>query len=382
MARGIAHGFVEGKGLASEVLPRGDGLEVNSDSKEVTHANLPYAGMTVSLMGMDDAYICFQSTFAGKAVKVLISDKNIVNDIQAIGAPRSLTDALLALTAKRKKNSMGRGAFLAVLVLILAGLGFGAWGLLGYAANKAVSYIPADWEKEIGKSGASGILKENKVCSDPELLKAMNEMGTRLMGALGNTGFSFKMRVVDTDEVNAFALPGGYIFVNRGLIEQADDSFEVAGVVAHEIQHVILRHGLHNVVRQAGTMVLLSALVGDMGSIQQLLLYNAASFASMSFSRDQENAADQGALDLMYKAGMDPSGLSRFLGKLAKEEGEVTGAMMGLISDHPASKARVESLNGIIASRPSGVVTPLHFDIKTLKINCSPIELSDPDGDM
>jgi Zn-dependent protease with chaperone function len=380
--KGIAHGFVETKGIPCEVIPRGQGLEINSGSGEIQNVLLPYVGISPGLMGMDDAYICFHTTHNGKSVKVLVSDKMIVTQIQAIGAPRSITDALAAMMARKSKNSFGRAAVFAVLALIVVGLGFGVWALFGYAANKAVSFIPPDWEKEIGKSAASGILQENKVCSDPELLRAMNEMGTRLMGGLGNNTFSFKMRVVDTKDVNAFALPGGYIFINSGLLEQADDSFEVAGVVAHEIQHVILRHGLHNVVRQAGSMILLSALFGDVGGIQQFLLYNAASLASMSFSRDQENAADQGGLNLMYKSGMDPAGLSRFLDKLAKEEGAVSGAMMGLISDHPASKDRVETLNDIIASTPQGVITPLNFDIKNLKINCAPVALTDPDGDI
>jgi Zn-dependent protease with chaperone function len=381
MFKGIAHGFVESRGIPCDVLPRGEGLELNTESKEIQHAVLPYVGMSVSLMGMDDAYICFQSTYGGKSVKVLVSNKTIVSQIQATGAPRSIMDALAAMMAKKSKNSLGRAAVFATLALIVVGLGLGVWALFGYAANKAVSYIPPDWEKEIGKSAATGILQESKVCSDPELLRAMNEMGTRLLGGLGNSSFSFKLRVVDTKDVNAFALPGGYLFVNRGLIEQADDSFEVAGVLAHEIQHVMLRHGLHNVVRQAGTMILLSALVGDLGGIQQFLLYNAASLASMSFSRDQESAADEEGLNLMYKAGMDPTGLSRFLGKLAKEEGAVTGAL-SILSTHPASKDRVEDLNRLVAAHKGAEITPFNTDIKNLKINCAPVELTDPDGDV
>lgn len=377
--RGIAHGFVPGSGVPCTIIPRGQGIEVNDESGKIQNGMLPYTTLTVSLTGMDDAYLQFQAILDGKSVKLLVSDKNIVQQIEAIGAPRATIDALRVLTARKSKRSLGRTAVFLTIIAIFLGLVFGAWALLGVAARKAVDYIPPDWEQTLGKSAAEGILQENKVCSDPALLRAVNEMGTRLVGGLSRSDFSFKLRVIDTDDVNAFALPGGYLFINRGLIEQADDSFEVAGVLAHEIQHVMLRHGVHNVAREAGTMLLLRTFIGDFGGIEQFLLYNAASLASMSFSRDQERAADQGGVDLMIKAGMDPNGLSRFLKKLSAEEGALSGAL-SMLSTHPASADRVDELNDIIAKHQGGEIIPLQSDIKSLKMNCAPVSMTDPDG--
>ncbi len=378
--RGIAHGFVETSGPCN-VTPRGQGIEVNDDAGKIIGVNLPYLALSVQLTGMDDAYIEFRAPLEGKTVKVLVSDKSIVRQIEAIGAPRLFIDALHALLAKRSKRALGRFAVPVILLMLLAGIVFGVWGLLGYATQKAVDYIPPDWEKSLGKAAAQDVLNNNKICSDPELMRAVNEMGTRLVGGLGSSRFNFTLRVVDTEEVNAFALPGGYLFINRGLIEQADDSFEVAGVLAHEIEHVMLRHGMHNMARQAGTMLLLRAFVGDFGGVEQFMLYNAASLAAMSFSRDQERAADLGGIDLMYRAGMDPTGLSRFLQKLAKEEGTMSNAL-SILSTHPASKDRVEELNAVIARRPVPDVVPLSTDIKNVKNRCAPIEMTDPDGDI
>ncbi len=377
--RGIVHGFEAGRGLPCDIFPRGQGLEINSDSQKIKNITLSYSSMSVSLMGMDDAYIAFQTEYDGKTIKLLVSDKEIVSQIEMLGAPRQIIDALHNLVSNKSNRTIGRAAFLGLMVVVVIGLIWGGWKGVGYLAEKSTAFIPAEWETTLGKAAAEGILKEQKVCSDPELLRTVNEMGTRLVGALNTGQFNFKVRVLDSEEVNAFALPGGYVFINRGLLEQADDSFEVAGVLAHEIQHVILRHGINNVARQAGTMLLLSAFLGDVGGIEQFLLYNAASLATMSFNRDQERAADETGLELMYKAGMDPTGLPRFLSKLAEKEGSLSGAL-SMLSTHPASKERVTELNKLIAKKPEHQVIPLSADLKNISLKCEPIEMTDPDG--
>jgi hypothetical protein len=335
--------------------------------------------MTVGLGGVDDRYLVFESSLDDRPVKLMIPDKTIGGHLAAIGAPRSIIDAVAGAIQKKSRRAMGRTGILVVLGIGIVVIGAVIWLGFGWAVGRAVSLVPTAWESSLGRAAASGVLESTKVCGDPALTRAMGELGTRLVGGLGATPFKFTVRVLDSDEVNAFALPGGYLFVNRGLIEQADDSFEVAGVLAHEIEHAVLRHGMHNILREAGVMLLLSAVVGDVGAIEQFLLYNAASLTRMSFSREQESAADAAGLDLMYRAGLDPTGLSRFLAKLASKEGTMGGAL-SLLSTHPASAERVGELNAAIAARPAPVVTPLRFDLTAFKGQCNPVALSDPDG--
>jgi predicted Zn-dependent protease len=327
---------------------------------------------------VDDRYIVFEGSRDNRPFKLMVPDKSILNALQAIGAPRQFLDALQQTISKQGRRSMGRGALLAGILTICLVLILIVWLGFGHAVKKAVDMIPLEWEVALGQSAAKGLLEDTKTCSDPALTAVMNEMGTRLVGELERVPFDFKIRVLDTDDVNAFALPGGYLFVNRGLIEQADDGFEVAGVLAHEIQHAMLRHGIHNVVREAGMMLMLQVVIGDVGGIEQFLLYNAASLSSMSFSREQETAADIEGLALMYRAGMDPTGLPRFLKKLAAKEGIASNAL-SILSTHPASRDRVEELNDIIRAKGNVDITPLTRNFNELKGRCSPVSLTDPD---
>jgi Zn-dependent protease with chaperone function len=355
----------------------GDYLEAVNDGAVL--ARLNYREISVSLTGMDDRYLCFEGPHQGAAVRLLVPDKTITQAIEAIGAPGQFVEALRATERSQARRSYGRTGVLLTLAALLVLGGLLLFFGLGWATGKAAALVPVEWEVALGRHAAEGILQGTQVCSDPELKNALNEIGTRLVGGLGESAYQFKVRVLDDDEVNAFALPGGYVFVNRGLIEQADDGFEVAGVLAHEIEHVVLRHGVNNMVRQAGLILILQAVTGDVGAVEQFLMVNAAELASMSFSRDQERDADMGGLRLMTKAAMDPTGLSRFLKKLAAKEGAAREAL-SILTTHPASVERTQTLETTLASWPEYPVTPLRFDLSTLKGRCAPISVTDPDA--
>ncbi|MBW2278436.1 MAG: M48 family metallopeptidase, partial [Deltaproteobacteria bacterium] len=192
------------------------------------------------------------------------------------------------------------------------------------------------------------------------------------------TPYQWRIQVLDSDEVNAFALPGGYVFINRGLIEKAADGHGVGGVVAHEVTHVVERHGLKNLVREIGLMLILYAAVGDSGAIEQFLVANAAGMASMSFSRDQEREADEGGIRIMFLAGLDPTGLVRFMQALATEESAIQESLT-ILSSHPASADRAAELSELIAELGPPQVTPLESDWPAIRGRCSPIAINDPD---
>lgn len=378
--KGIAHGLGPKNGVSCDITPQGDGLAVESiGDAGFSKRTLPYLGLTVGFEGFEDRYIAFKGVHANTSFKLLVADRAIVPALTAIGAPRMLLDALQKAEHRRggrKRNRMAIFAGLATLVVLL---GLGIWLGFGIAVDKAVEHVPLSWEISVGQTAANEMLATKKVCSDPQLLAAVNEMGARLIGALPTIPFDFKIRVIDTDDVNAFALPGGYLFINRGLIDQADDGHEVAGVLAHEIQHAILRHGIRNVVREAGLALLLSAMVGDVNGIEQFLIYNAAHLSSMSFSRDQETAADLNGLDLMWRAKLDPTGLPRFLKKLADKEGSL-GDVLSIIATHPASSDRIGELNALIQRKGQTTVIPFKLDVSQIKGRCDPVTLADPDA--
>ncbi len=359
------------------MLPRGDSLEVRVAGEAV--ASVPYFGVRVSPTGVDDRYLCFERDGDEGALRVLIPDRRIAGELEAIGAPRSILDQLGAVGRTRSRRRLGRLGRLAAAGGVLAVVALLVWAAFGRAVDAAVEQIPPGWETEIGRVAAKDVLAEKRVCFDPKLRVAVGEIGRRLVAAMGATDYGWRVFVLDDEQVNAFALPGGYIFVNRGLIEAAGDPHQLAGVLAHECQHVIERHGIHNMAREVGLMLIVYALAGDAGAVERFLVGNAAGLASMSFSRDQEREADAGGLEMMYRAGLDPSGLPRFLRELAEREG-AAGYVPELLSTHPDTDERAERLTDRIRERGAPETEPLKSDWEAVRERCSPVEISDPDS--
>lgn len=359
-----------------QVFVTGAGLEARSGDEKL--GSMGWSSVEVSVVGVNDRYLKFESSAPSSHLALLVSDRGIVEAIERSGAPGALLGKLRDVTARGGRRRLARGGLwlgvsAAAAVLLLSG-----WALFSWALDKAVELVPVEWEVELGKAAAASILEEHRVCTDPQVERAMQVLGTRLMAGVGGSPYRFRVRVLDDDEVNAFALPGGYIFVNRGLIEESTGPDEVAGVLAHEIQHVLSRHGIENLIHRAGLMVAASILVGDMGGAQEVLLYNAAALASMSYNRDQEREADAGGLEIMYRAGFDVEGLPRFLEKLAEEKSALDDAL-SLLSTHPASSQRVERLREMIAARGAPPAKPLPIDWDALRGRCSPTAIADPE---
>ena len=185
--------------------------------------------------------------------------------------------------------------------------------------------------------------------------------------------------MTDSPDVNAFALPGGYIFVNYGLIEKAATPEEVAGVLAHEIQHVLKRHGLKNVVGRAGLGLILGLLLGDLEGLGGLIIGASSELAALSFSREQEEEADALGLELLYAANIDPSGLPSFFEKLSAEQESKGTALPSFLSTHPDTTERIRVLTAEIESRGQGEGRQFTFSWEAAKAGCSPVSQSDPD---
>jgi predicted Zn-dependent protease len=166
---------------------------------------------------------------------------------------------------------------------------------------------------------------------------------------------AYTFHVVDSDEVNAFAVPGGYLYVNRGLIEAADSESELAGVLGHEIGHVVGRHSARQMTQQLGLAVIASMALGeDPGLIAQLTAQILATGAITSYSRDMESEADGYGVQELYDAGIDPNGLATFFDKLvAMRGGEGGGTLEKFFSTHPDPGARASAVRSQAARLPA-----------------------------
>lgn len=247
------------------------------------------------------------------------------------------------------------GAILAVVL----GLWFGADLLI----ELAVSRIPVEWEHKLGEAAYRDFLSHQEVMKEGPAVKAVEEMTQRLAEQIPNNPYTFQVTVVKSDVVNAFALPGGYVVVFTGLMKKADSGEEVAGVLGHELNHVLQRHGLERIVKNLGLMAAVTIIVGDQQGLIGLMRQVGVELLTLKFDRAQETEADLTGLQLVYRAKIDPQGMITFFQKLSdKDEGR-----MEWLSTHPMSNARADRLKAELASLPKRSPEPFTFEWKTVQ---------------
>ncbi|HMD15684.1 MAG TPA: M48 family metalloprotease [Terriglobales bacterium] len=230
-----------------------------------------------------------------------------------------------------------------------------------------------DWyslESEIrmGKQYAMQVESSVKLVQDPVVNEYVNRIGQNLVRN-SDAQVPFTIKVIDSDEINAFALPGGFFYVNSGLILAADEEAELAGVMAHEISHVCARHGMRQLTRaqwaQIGTIPLIF-IGGGIG----YGIYEAAGLGLpltfMKFQRDFEAEADYLGLQYMYKTGYDPQAFISFFEKIQAKEKKKPGAVAKAFASHPQTPDRIEAsqkeIATILPARPQYIVSTSEFD--------------------
>ncbi|MBL4614628.1 MAG: M48 family metallopeptidase [Magnetovibrio sp.] len=260
----------------------------------------------------------------------------VFQDDKAFAALRARAPAIHAQKNRARHNMyktiVGTAAFLGGFYLAMP-----------YLTALVVALTPLSYEAKLGRNLSATIIElfvdndAKGVCSGVEggmvLAKVVKDLSQHK-----TVSMPYEVRVLDVDMVNAMALPGGYIYVFRGLLDKAEGPAELAGVLAHEMAHVDLRHPMNAMVRSYGIEFLSDMMFGGstLGGVSGTLM-------SMSYSRDAEQEADENAIQTLDRAGFDTLGMAQFFERLSGMEDKSGLGLPGFLSTHPDSGARSRS---------------------------------------
>jgi beta-barrel assembly-enhancing protease len=241
--------------------------------------------------------------------------------------------------------------------------------LIGHRnVGTGVNFYSIEREIAIGRDLARQVEESSRLVTDPEIVEYVNRIGQNLVRN-SDSRVPFTIKVLDTGEVNAFALPGGFFYVDSGLILAADSEAELAAVMAHEIAHVAARHATKNMTKQQ---------IWNMASIPLMFIGGPAAYAIaevasiavplgfLKFSRDAEREADMLGLQYDYAAGYDPQAFVQFFEKLKVEEKKKHSNLAKMFSTHPMNSDRItaaqEEIRTYLPDRDSYVVDTSEFE--------------------
>jgi predicted Zn-dependent protease len=229
----------------------------------------------------------------------------------------------------------------------------------------ACASISPQQEVELGQQYAAQLNQELPIVNDGSVNSYVTQLGNQI-ARQGGRNLSYRFYVVNTDAVNAFAVPGGFIYVNRGLIDKAANMSELAGVLAHEIGHVEERHSVEQLERQQSANVGLNlayVLLGRAPSgVEQAAIGVGGSLYFASHSREAEQEADAVAIDYLRGAGIHPRGLVTFFQKLMDDQSRQPSQLEAWFSTHPTTTERVEATNAMIQRVPQAQLSRLQTD--------------------
>ena len=322
----------------------------------------PFAALNVSAGGLDHDHLVVKWMSEQGEQTLYLKDPDAIRAFrQAAPGHLSLPFAQAAELVRqvRQRRRLVWGLALGMFLSTVLGLWFGSDLLV----EIAVSRIPVEWEQKLGESAYRDFLAQQEVIKEGPAVAALGEMTQRLTEQIPNNPYKFEVTVVKSDVINAFALPGGHVVVFTGLMKKADSGEEVAGVMSHELNHVLRRHGLERIVKSLGLLTVVTIVLGDQQGLVGMMKQLSVELLTLKFGREQETEADVTGLQLLQRAKIDPSGMIKFFERLSeKDEGR-----MEWFSTHPMSTARAERLKAELAALPKKSPELFTFDWKQVQ---------------
>ncbi|MCX6827496.1 MAG: M48 family metallopeptidase [candidate division Zixibacteria bacterium] len=234
--------------------------------------------------------------------------------------------------------------------LILIAIFFLGCAVTGPGGRKSLIFIGTDTEVNIGKSMDNSIRKDNRILSDTLWQKYISEIGQKIVSVCDRNDLQYHFAIVDSNIVNAFATPGGYLYFYSGLLRQMDNEAELAAVVAHEISHVVARHGIKRLQATIGVSLAGQIVFGKNPGVLEQVTNIGLGLTFAGYSRANENEADNLGIQYMTKAGYDPKATLTMFKKLALLSKDNPDFFEKLSMSHPDTQERIRRSETLIDS--------------------------------
>ena len=246
---------------------------------------------------------------------------------------------------------------------------------LGVAVALGISACGVSQQQEValGQQESAQIQQQLPLVQDAVINQYVSSLGNQIASKTSRADLQWQFYVVNTDVVNAFALPGGIVYVNRGVLERADRMDELAGVMGHEIEHVVRRHSVKQMENMQGAnmgVALACALTNVCNNQAAAAAINVGGTAIFAkFSRTDEVQADEGGFRTVINAGINPEGMLTFFQKLLAEEQQSgsSGAANSWFSDHPGTQDRIQDIQNMLAQTPASTLQNLPKDTQAFQ---------------
>ncbi|MBC7983402.1 MAG: M48 family metallopeptidase [Candidatus Obscuribacterales bacterium] len=313
-------------------------------SAQLQNQSARFSELALREVGFGESGLEFAWSDAGEQWAVHVLDAATARRLLAMPACAAMSQADL-LKGKQQRNKMRRvvgraliALFVLLPVVMLVVLFFSANRIARWAADK----IPIEQEIKWGRQAFSSVHGTLKLVESGPAYSAVQAIGAKLTQG---SRYRYEFYVVDDKSVNAYAMPGGFIVIHSGLIAATKRPEELAGVLAHEVQHVEQRHAIKGMIKELGLRGLWRAITGDLGAT--LAGEAALQITSLKFSRDDERAADHVGFDALVQLGIDPAGMPAFFKTLSEQ---AAGAPAAFLSTHPLSVDRQQDLQARVES--------------------------------
>lgn len=274
-------------------------------------------------------------------------------DVTSAEFVRSFKDAFPNISGKNfleKVADSGWKGIISIVALLVAAVAGLYFFVVPFFGEMSARFIPQQYEEQLGEAVYGNMIQTYTI--DTAKTKLVNEL---VKDIDFKTPYNLKMVVVDFDQKNAFAMPGGYIIIYSGIISEMEDYSELLGLLAHEVSHVNHRHSLRSIFRSLSSYIFISVLLNDVNGVTAVLLDNINNFKNLSYSRKLEEEADMEGLKILYHNQVDPKGMVKLFEVLMKE-GDMPG-QLEFLSSHPLTTKRIEYIEAQISEADYTVAT-------------------------